>query len=473
MKESEKTQQAIDQSDFSKGDIRKVILRMAVPLTLAQLVNVLYNLVDRMYIGHMPINGDIALTGLGVALPLATVTAAFGNFCAYGGVPLFAIARGEGDDERASRIMGHCLTISVILGLALTAAFLTFKEPLLYAFGASAETFGYANDYAGIYALGTIFVSVTLGLNGFISAQGFAKVGMLTVVLGAVINTVLDPIFIYTFNMGVKGAALATIIAQFCSMLWILRFLTGKKAALPLKTCYLRLELKTSLKIFSLGATGFFLSITNSAVQIVSNATLQRYGGDLYVGVMTVINSVVEFGQIAIRGLTQATQPIIGYNYGARQWRRVDEIIRFSTLVGILYTTTLWAIVMLFPEFLIRIFNNKPALVAAGIPAMRLNFSLYLFMSLQFSAQAVFVGIGRAKNAIFFSLLRKAIIMLPLIVLLPRVASLGISGVFLAEPISEVLGGGAAYLAMYLLVWRPVKGLIRREEQEPSALAPR
>lgn len=443
--------------DFTKGSVASVILRMALPMTAAQLVNVLYNIVDRMYIGHIPEVGGLALTGLGLTLPIITIITAFANLSGFGGVPICSIARGRGDIEEAEQVMGNSLSLLIIFGVVLTVGFLIFKRQILYLFGASDETFQYANGYSTIYVIGTIFVMISLGMNGFVNSQGFAKTGMMTVVLGATVNIILDPIFIFAFGMGVHGAAIATVIAQACSAVWVLRFLTGKKAILDLKLRNLRLIPKTVIRIFALGATGFFMQITTSLTQIVCNVTLQKYGGDLYVGVMTVINSVREVLTMPILGLTTASQPVTGYNYGAQAYKRVRECIRFVSLINIGYGLFIWSIAMLLPGLLIRIFNNEPELVAAAVPAIRIYFCGILFMALQFSGQSTFVALGKASYAIAFSMLRKIVIVLPLIIILPGIWSLGVTGVFLAEPISDLIGGTACYATMIITIWRKLK----------------
>jgi putative MATE family efflux protein len=440
-------------NDFTKGKVANVILRMALPMIAAQLVNVLYNIVDRMYIGHIPVVGGTALTGLGLTMPIITLIAAFANLSSFGGVPLCSIARGRGDTGEAEQVMGNSFSLLIIFGVVLTAAFLITKKQILYLFGASDDTFPYANGYSMIYIIGTVFVMITLGMNGFINSQGFAKTGMMTVVLGAAVNIVLDPIFIFVFGMGVYGAALATVIAQACSAFWVLKFLTGKKAILDLKLKNMYLVPKTVGSIFSLGVTGFLMQVTTSVNQILCNVTLLKYGGDLYVGVMTVINSIREILTMPISGLTAASQPVMGFNFGAGAYNRVRECIRFISLINIGYGLFIWAVTMLVPGILIKIFNNEPPLVQAGIPAIRIYFCGILFMALQISGQSTFVALGKSRYAITFSLLRKIVIVLPLIIILPRLWGLGVNGVFLSEPISDLVGGTACYLTMIFTIW--------------------
>jgi len=429
-------------------------------MILAQIINVLYNIVDRIYIGGLPENATLAMTGLGLTLPIITIVIAFANLFGIGGAPLCAIARGRGDDEEAEHIMGNSFVLLLISAVLLTIAGLIFKQPLLYLFGASDATFPYANDYITIYLFGNIFVLIGLGMNSFINTQGFGKIGMLTVLLGAVSNIILDPIFIFGFHMGVKGAALATVISQFLSALYIFKFLTGKKTILKLNVNSCRLKKTRVLKITMLGLAGFVMAITNSAVQIICNASLQVYGGDLYVGVMTVINSIREVVVMPVSGLTNGAQPVIGYNYGAHAYGRVRSSIKFMSIVCITYTLIAWGILNMFPHFFIQIFNHDSALITAALPSLRIYFFGFFMMSLQFTGQSVFVALGKSKQAVFFSLLRKAIIVIPLTILLPKLFHLGTVGVFLAEPISNFIGGTACFVSMLHIVWPELKSSI-------------
>ncbi len=427
------------------------ILQMALPMTVAQLINILYNVVDRMYLGKLP--GHLSLTGLGLCLPIISILMGFANLCGMGGAPLCSIHRGKGEDGEAERILGNSFALLLLFGAGLTALGLAFRRPILYLFGASDLTFPYANDYLTIYLLGTLFVMIGLGMNPFINAQGFSRMGMMTVALGAVVNIVLDPIFIFALDMGVRGAALATVLAQGCSALWVLKFLTGRRALLRLRWNTLRLQAARVRRILALGTSGFVMSMTNSLVQVLCNASLQHYGGDLYVGVMTVINSIREVVSMPVQGITNGCQPVLGYNYGAGEYERVRRGIRFTTVLTVGYSVAAWALVMAVPELLIRIFNDEPELIAAGIPAFRLYFAAFFCMSFQFIGQSVFVGLGRSRSAVFFSLLRKAFIVAPLTLLLPGLG-MGVDGVFAAEPVSNVLGGLACLLTMYITVYR-------------------
>lgn len=441
------------QNDFSKGSVVGNVLSMALPMTVAQLINVLYNVVDRIYIGYIPDHATLSLTGLGVCLPVITSVIAFANLFGMGGAPLCSIERGRGNEKEAELIMGNSFTMMVLVGILLTVIGIVFRKPLLYLFGASDVTYPYAESYMVIYLLGSVFVMTGLGMNAFINSQGFGKIGMLTVLIGAACNIILDPLFIFVFHLDVQGAAFATIISQFISAAWILRFLTGKQAILKLKRDNMRLKAGRVKKIVSMGMSSFMAGFTNSLVAVACNATLQGWGGDLYVGVMTVIHSIREIVENLVKGLTGGAQPVLGFNYGAGEYDRVKQAIRFVSIGAISFTTLCWILISVFPEFFIHIFNRDETLVAAAIPCMRLYFFGFLMMSLQYAGQCSFVGLGKAKQATFFSIFRKVIIVIPLTFGLPHLAGLGVMGVFLAEPVSNLIGGGACYLTMLKTVW--------------------
>lgn len=449
---------AEQKNDFSRGSVVKNILKLALPMTLAQLINVMYNIVDRLYIGLIPENATLALTGLGLCLPIISIVTAFANLFGMGGAPLCSIERGKGNLEEAEKIMGNSFVMMVATGIVLTVLGLAFKRPMLYLFGASDATISYAEDYITIYLLGNLFVMVGLGMNSFINSQGFGTIGMMTVLLGAIANIILDPIFIFAFNMGVQGAALATILSQLLSAIWIVAFLTGKKTILRLRLSAFHIEPKRALKIVGLGLSGFTMSITNSSVQIMYNAMLQKVGGDLYVGIMTVINSVREVISMPVSGVTNSAQPVLGFNYGAKEYKRVRQGIVFTSTCSAVYTTLIWLCVHEFPEFFIRIFNRNGDLLAEGVPAMRIYFFGFFMMSLQFAGQAVFVGLGKSRYAVFFSIFRKVIIVIPLILILPTVFHLGTDGILMAEPVSNFIGGAACFGTMLFTVWPELKG---------------
>ena len=443
-----------EKRDFSVGSVSAAILRLALPMTLAQLINVLYSVVDRIYIGHLPHTSTEALTGIGLTLPVITIVTAFANLVGTGGAPLFSMARGRQDPKAAEDIMGTSFSLLLVLGVILAVLCYLFKEPLLYLFGASDTTYSYADAYLSIYLLGTVFVMVSLGMNSFINAQGFGIMGMLTVSIGAVLNLILDPILIFGFKMGIRGAAIATVISQMVSAVWVFRFLTGKKALITLSRKAMRIKSQLVKDITTLGLSGFIMSVTNGSVQIICNATLQNYGGDLYVGIMTVINSVREIVNIPVNGFTSSAQPVMSFNYGAKKYDRVKNAIRFMTIFCIVFTLIIWALIFFFPHFFIQVFNSDASLLEKGIPSLHIYFFGIFMMALQFSGQSTFVALGYSRHAIFFSLLRKAIIVIPLTLWLPTVAGLGTTGVFLAEPISNFIGGTACFITMIMTVWR-------------------
>ena len=448
-------------NDFSRGKMWKNILSQAIPLTVAQAVHVLYNVVDRIYLGHLPGASSLALTGVGLIFPIVALVSAFCSLFASGGAPLCSIARGAGEQERAEKIQNTTFSMLLIMAAILTVFGYCFRKPILYLFGASDDTYAYADAYLTIYLAGTVFAMISTGMNSFINAQGFARMGMMTIILGAVLNVILDPVFIFLLDMGVQGAALATIISQFVSSLWVLRFLTGEKAILKLKKEYLLPDLKLLREITTLGLPGFIMAGTNCLVQVTCNATLKIYGGDMYIGIMTVINSVREIFGLPVNGLTSGAQPVISFNYGAKEYRRVRSGIVFTSIAGIIFTTVCWILVLVFPKQLLSLFSSDPVLVETGVRSMQIYFFGFFLMSLQFAGQTTFVALGKSKHAIFFSLLRKAVIVFPLTLLLPRLG-LGVDGVFLAEPISNLIGGVACFATMMATIWT----MLKREERK-------
>ncbi|HHV98967.1 MAG TPA: MATE family efflux transporter [Clostridiaceae bacterium] len=447
----------IVKNDFSKGSVVKNIMNMAIPMILAQLVNVLYSVVDRIYIGKIPENSFQALTGIGVCLPIISMVTAFANLFGMGGAPLCSIERGRGNNEEAENIMGNSFIMLVTSGVLLTILGLIIRKPMLYLFGASDATFVFANQYITIYLLGNVFVMISLGMNQFINAQGFGRIAMSTVVLGAAANIILDPIFIFIFNMGVRGAALATIISQFLSSLWVVKFLISKEAILKLNKNSFILKKDRAIRIIMLGTSGFAMQFTNSLVQILCNSTLQVFGGDLYVGIMTVINSIREILSLPVSGLSNGAQPVIGFNYGARKYKRVISSIKFITIASVTFNTVMWVLLQSFPGFFIRVFNSDPDVLRAGIPVTRIFYSCFFIMALQYAGQTTFIALGKSKNAVFFSMFRKVILVIPLVILLPRFLGLGSNGVFLSEPISEFIGGIACYTTMIMTVRKELK----------------
>lgn len=444
--------------DFSKGKVWSNIMAQAVPLILAQLVQLLYNVVDRIYIGHLPGADSLALTGIGLVFPLTTMVAAFTNLFGMGGAPLFSIERGAGNDERAEKILGNTFTMLFASSFVIFALCYIFRKPVLYLFGASDASYVYADEYLRIYLFGTTFTMLSTGLNGFINAQGFPKIGMLTTLIGALLNLILDPLFIFVSGMGVAGAALATIISQAVSAVWVMHFLLSRKgkAAYHIKLSCMKPEWKLVGDITTLGMAGFIMQATNCMVQVVCNATLKVFGGDLYVGIMTVINSVREIMSLPVSGLTSGSQPVLGYNYGAGKYDRVKSGIRFTAAIGIAYTALAWIIVLIIPKQLMGIFTEDAQTIAYGAEALKTYFFGFVFMAFMFTGQSTFTALGYSKHAIFFSLLRKAIIVVPLVIILPRIG-FGVMGVFLSEPISNVIGGLASFITMYITVYRKLK----------------
>ncbi|MBE5765625.1 MAG: MATE family efflux transporter [Clostridiales bacterium] len=448
-------------NDFSVGSIPGTIMRLAIPMIGAQLVNALYNVVDRIYIGKIPGEGALPLTGVGLTFPIISIVMAFANLCGMGGAPLMSIARGEGNLDRAEKILGNAAALLILFGIVIVCAGLYFMEPLLWLFGASESTIGYARDYLSIYLIGTPCVMMVLGMNPYITSQGFARTGMLTVMIGAVINIVLDPLFIFVFNMGVKGAALATIISQMLCVPWVLKFLCGKKAIVKLRPRNMRIQWDITGKILSLGVSNFTMGLTESAVTITCNSTLQQYGsmafaggGDVYVGVMTVISTLRQLTMLTLNGLANGASPVISYNYGAKCYDRTKKSILFLSICCLVYATTAWAILMAIPGVLIRVFNDDPLLVEYGIPAVRMYFCAFCVLFMQMAGQTSFVALGKSRQAIFFSLLRKTFIVVPLVLIIPRITNLGAFGVFVAEPISDVVGSIACFTTFMLTVYR-------------------
>lgn len=451
------------QTDFSNGSVYRNILEVAVPMTLAQLLNLLYNIVDRIYIGRIPEVGTLALTGVGICFPIITMISAITNLFGNGGSPLCSMERGRGNRDEAEKLMGNTFLMLVLSGVVMMIVGYVFHKPILYAFGASDTTYPYAGEYIRIYLLGTVFVMISVGMNPFINSQGFGSVGMLTVLIGALLNIVLDPLFIFVLSMGVRGAALATIISQTVSAVWVVRFLTGGKAILKLKFSAMKLRWTRIVRIMSLGASSFMMAFTNGLVQIVCNATLQTWGGDLYVGIMTVLNSVREIFSMPVMGLTNGASPVMSFNYGAKTYERVKKAIWFTALLCLVYTLAAWGIIALVPEFFIRLFNDDSTLLSAGVESLRIYFMGFCFMALQFAGQSAFTALGKAKKAVFFSIFRKVIIVVPLTILLPKMG-LGVLGVFWAEPISNIVGGCASFFTMLATVMPELNAGIRQKK---------
>ncbi|MBQ2732750.1 MAG: MATE family efflux transporter [Clostridia bacterium] len=447
-------------NDFGSGPVWRRIVDQAIPLTVAQLVHLLYNVVDRIYLGHMEDGDGLALTGVGLAFPVITLIMAFTALFGNGGVPLFSMARGAGDTEKAGKILGNSFCLLLSSAAVLTVLGYFFHKPLLFAFGASDESFVYAGQYLRIYLAGTFFSMLTTGLNGYINAQGKPRIGMLSVIIGAAVNIALDPLFIFVFDMGVAGAALATVISQAFSAAWVLSFLFGKGAVIPIKWENVRISADITKGIVKLGTVNFIMQGTNFLVQAASNSTLHTFGGDLYVGIMTVTTSVRDIFMLPVSGIVSGAQPVISFNYGAKKHRRVISGIDFNTAAGFIYTLFAWILVLAFPRFFFGIFSDKAEMLAPGVEMLKIYFFGFVFMALQFAGQSTFQALGDAKHAIFFSLLRKAVIVVPLTLILPHLG-FGVAGVFMAEPISNIIGGSASYLTMRLTVYRRLKKEIK------------
>ena len=425
--------------DLGREPVGHLLFILAVPAITSQVVNALYNMVDRMYIGHIPEVGSAALTGVGVCFPIIMIISAFAYLFGMGGAPRASIFMGKKDNDTAEKILGNCTTSLMIIAVLLTVLVLIFQEPLLYLFGASENTIGYAMDYMTIYAIGTIFVQLTLGLNAFISAQGFSKISMLTVVIGAVTNIVLDPIFIFGLNMGVQGAAVATVMSQALSAIWAFWFLSGKNTILKLKRENLKINFHILLPCIALGVAPFAMQATESVLVLCFNSSLLKYGGDLAVGAMTILSSVMQFAMLPLQGLTQGGQPIISYNYGANQGERVQKAFKLQTISCFSYSSLLWLLIMLVPGLFVAIFTSDPQLTEITIWALRIYMAGVLLMGIQISCQQTFIAFGNSKKSAFLAVFRKILVLIPLIYILPMFISDQVFAVFLAEPIADTI----------------------------------
>ncbi len=441
------------QNDFSKGSIPRTITRLAIPMIAAMLVNALYSVVDRIYIGHLAGVGQTALTGIGLCYPITMSIAAFSYLVGNGGGPLTSILRGAKDDEGAEKVLGNSITLLLIFGILAPLICFFIQKPILYLFGASDATYPYASQYITIYLAGSLPVMLTLGLNPFLNAQGFTRTGMMTVLIGAVCNIVLDPIFIFLFGLGVRGAAIATVISQTVSAVWILLFFKGKRNLVRVRVKNLRLSGKVSGRIMGLGFSGFIMNITEAAISAVFNASLSRFGGDIYVTVMTVATSISQLVIMPMNGFSQGAQPVTGYNFGAGEYGRVRQSFWFLLKACAVYAAIAWLILMLFPRQLIHIFNSDPTLLETAMPMLRVFFCLNFIMCLQMAAQNTFVAMGEGKKATFFALFRKVILLIPLILILPRVG-FGITGVFAAEPVADTISALTCFTTFMLTAYR-------------------
>ncbi len=429
--------------------IPKLMISLAIPSVIAQIINVLYNIVDRIYIGHMADVGDIALTGVGVTFPIIMLISAFSYFVGSGGAPLASIQLGRQNKEKAEQILGNGTSLLILFSIVLTLFFFFFKTPLLYLFGASNSTIIYANDYLDIYLLGTIFVQLSLGLNLFISSQGQAKTAMLSVLIGAVTNIVLDPIFIFGLHMGVRGAATATVISQAFSAIWVVSFLSSKRSAIRIRLRYLKPDFEIIKHIASLGISPFIMQSTESLINIVLNHSLQLYGGDIYVGSMTIIQSVMQLIVVPIQGFTQGVQPIISYNFGASQFDRVKKTFFYTVITTFLLTTLSCILTTKFPTFFARFFTDKESLIFIVGEVMPIFMSGIFMFGIQMGCQTAFMGLGQAKISLFLALLRKVILLVPLAILLPLIYGT-VTSIYYAEPISDILSATIAGILFFV-----------------------
>lgn len=426
-----------DKTFLGTEPIGKLLRKLAIPTVAAQIVNMLYNIVDRIYIGHMPGDGDLALTGLGVCMPVILIVSAFAALVASGSAPRASIAMGQGDHDTAEKILGSSFTLQIGISLVLTAVLLLWGDDLLLVFGASGNTIGYAWDYLRTYAFGTLFVQLTLGMNAFITAQGFAEIGMRTVLIGAIANILLDPLFLFAFGMGVRGAALATVLSQGLSCIWVLRFLTGEKTLLRLKRKTLRLRPKLILPCVALGLSAFIMQASESVISVCFNTSLLKYGGDIAVGTMTILSSVMQFAMLPLQGISQGAQPILSFNYGARNSGRVRESFRLLLKTCLTYSVTLWVLIQLFPRLFVGMFNT--AMVDYAAAPLRIYCAALFLFGIQLACQMAFLSIGYAACSIIVAVLRKFVLLIPLIYLLPRLLADQTMAVFLAEPVADAI----------------------------------
>ncbi|MDY2861612.1 MAG: MATE family efflux transporter [Oscillospiraceae bacterium] len=451
-----------DKTFLGTEPIGKLLFKLAVPTVIAQLVNMLYNIVDRIYIGHMPENGSLALTGVGVCMPLIMIIAAFSAFVASGGAPRASIAMGRGDNEQAENILSGCFTMQIIISVVLTVVMLLWSKNLLLLFGASENTIPYATAYMSIYALGTIFVEMTLGLNAFITAQGFAKEGMMTVLIGAICNIILDPIFIFGLNMGVRGAALATIISQGVSCVWVVKFLTGKKTILKIKKENLVTGLKYVTPCIALGLSTFVMQSSESIVSVCFNSSLLKYGGDVAVGAMTILTSVMQFAMLPLQGLAQGAQPITSYNYGAGNSGRVKQSFKLLLTCSMIYSTTLWRIIMLKPTAFAGMFTNDGVLLEFASNVLRIYCRVLLIFGIQIACQMTFVSTGNAICSIIVAVMRKFILLIPLIYIMPHIYTADkTTAVYMAEPVADTI---AVTFTAIMFIFRFRKSLKKIEK---------
>ncbi len=428
-----------DKNFLGTAPIGKLLLKLSIPTVIAQLINMLYNVVDRIYIGHIPGEGSLALTGVGVCMPIIMIVTAFAALISSGGAPRASICMGKQDNKSAEQILGNCFSLQIVVSIVLTVVLLIWNKDLLMAFGASKNTLGYATDYMRIYALGTLFVQLTLGMNAFITAQGFTTTSMVSVLIGAICNITLDPVFIFVFNMGVKGAALATVLSQAISTIWVVVFLSGKKTQLHLRKKYMGLKPKIFLPCVALGLATFIMQASESVVTVCFNSSLLHYGGDIAVGAMTILTSVMQFAMLPLQGIAQGSQPIASYNYGAKNADRVKKTFRLLVITCLTYSTLLWAAVQIIPKVFVSIFTSDAKLVAFTAPMLKIYLGGLFLFGIQIACQITFTSLGKAVNSIIVAVMRKFVLLLPLIYIMPHVVSNPTIGVYMAEPIADII----------------------------------
>lgn len=428
-----------DKNFLGTAPIGKLLLKLSIPTVIAQLINMLYNVVDRIYIGHIPGEGSLALTGVGVCMPIIMIVTAFAALISSGGAPRASICMGKQDNKSAEQILGNCFSLQIVVSIVLTVVLLIWNKDLLMAFGASKNTLGYATDYMRIYALGTLFVQLTLGMNAFITAQGFTTTSMVSVLIGAICNITLDPVFIFVFNMGVKGAALATVLSQAISTIWVVVFLSGKKTQLHLLKKYMDLKPKIFLPCVALGLATFIMQASESVVTVCFNSSLLHYGGDIAVGAMTILTSVMQFAMLPLQGIAQGSQPIASYNYGAKNADRVKKTFRLLVITCLTYSTLLWAAVQIIPKVFVSIFTSDAKLVAFTAPMLKIYLGGLFLFGIQIACQITFTSLGKAVNSIIVAVVRKFVLLLPLIYIMPHIVSNPTIGVYMAEPIADII----------------------------------
>ena len=427
-----------DKNFLGTAPIGKLLLKLSIPTVIAQLINMLYNVVDRIYIGHIPGEGSLALTGVGVCMPIIMIVTAFAALISSGGAPRASICMGKQDNKSAEQILGNCFSLQIVVSIVLTVVLLIWNKDLLMAFGASKNTLGYATDYMHIYALGTLFVQLTLGMNAFITAQGFTTTSMVSVLIGAICNITLDPVFIFVFNMGVKGAALATVLSQAISTIWVVVFLSGKKTQLHLLKKYMDLKPKIFLPCVALGLATFIMQASESVVTVCFNSSLLHYGGDIAVGAMTILTSVMQFAMLPLQGIAQGSQPIASYNYGAKNADRVKKTFRLLVITCLTYSTLLWAAVQIIPKVFVSIFTSDAKLVAFTAPMLKIYLGGLFLFGIQIACQITFTSLGKAVNSIIVAVVRKFVLLIPLIYIMPHMVPDPTTGVYMAEPIADI-----------------------------------